>query len=253
MEFPLLPLAYSSLVAVVAAVSFIGSTAAQVDNKDITGTAIVLGSFTTLVAVLSSSDLDISLSEPFGPYTLFAPTDDAFASLPEGLVACLLKYQNESILIDILSYHVANGRILSTDLINGMLVPTFLRVQDLTIDLTSSDDGSVVKINDSTVVTVDVLTTNGVIHIINSVLVPPSIDVAAFLSTCDGDDDTEDTDDIDTGSTDSTESDTDMVMKLETEAEAEAEADVEESSSSTSLYGSLFLGLAIMGVVSTLL
>jgi hypothetical protein len=113
--------------------------------------------------------------------------------------------------------------------------------------------GSVVKINDSTVVTVDVLTTNGVIHIINSVLVPPSIDVAAFLSTCDGDDDTEDTDDIDTGSTDSTESDTDMVMKLETEAEAEAEADVEESSSSTSLYGSLFLGLAIMGVVSTLL
>jgi transforming growth factor-beta-induced protein len=148
---------------------------------DIPSTAIATGIFDTLVTALDVAGLVGAISEPNGPYTVFAPTDDAFDALPAGLVTCLLKDQNKGVLMDILSYHIASGRVLSTDLLDGMVVRTLLGVLDVTIDLTSSDDGSVVKINDSTVVTADVLTTNGVIHIINSVLVPPSIDVAAFL------------------------------------------------------------------------
>merc|ERR1711937_843022 len=101
-----------------------------------------------------------ALSFPNGPFTVFAPTDDAFASLPEGLVTCLLKTDNKDTLADILKYHVVSGKVMSTDLSNG------------------------VKINESTVTTPDVETSNGVIHIIDSVLVPADVDVSAFLATC---------------------------------------------------------------------
>merc|ERR1712232_1087250 len=128
-------------------------------------------------AALGAAELVDALSAE-GPFTVFAPTDDAFAALPPALVPCLLLPDNKGALTSILTYHVANGSVMSTDLSNGMEVPT-LEGSIVTIDTT---DG--VKVNDATVVIADVSTDNGVIHAIDSVLVPPSIDVAAFLETC---------------------------------------------------------------------
>mmetsp|Transcript_18023 Transcript_18023/g.27872 ORF Transcript_18023/g.27872 Transcript_18023/m.27872 type:complete len:204 (-) Transcript_18023:42-653(-) len=145
---------------------------------DIPETAIAAGSFGTLVAALTAADLVDTLSAPNGPYTVFAPTDDAFGALPAGLVECLLLEENKEALTAILTYHVLGGEVLSTDLTDGMMAAT-LQGENVTVDLT---DG--VKISDAVVSAPDVETSNGVIHIIDSVLVPPSIDVGAFFDTC---------------------------------------------------------------------
>ena len=188
------------------------------DLVDIPSTVVGAGSFTTLVAALTAADLVSAIAEPNGPFTVFAPTDDAFAALPAGLVECLLEPDNKGALSAILTYHVVDGQVLSTDLTDGMMAPT-LQGEDVTINTT---DG--VVINDSaTVTTADITTSNGVIHIINAVLVPPSIDVAAFLATCGDDTDT------------STDTDTDT-----------------DTSSSSSLYGSI-VGLTIIAGLSALL
>jgi len=149
---------------------------------DIPTTAINAGIFSTLVAALSATDLVGALSSPNGPHTVFAPTDDAFASLPNGLVPCLLQEDNLPVLSNILLYHVASGEVLSTDLTEGMNIPTLLQRQSVIVDL--SNGNGVVKINDSTVTTADVLATNGVIHIIDHVLVPPKFGVNDFLVLC---------------------------------------------------------------------
>ena len=135
------------------------------------------GSFETLVAAVTAADLADTLSSD-GPFTVFAPTDDAFAALPDGLVDCLLLEENLEPLTAILTYHVVDGEVMSTDLTDGP-VPT-LQGEDIIVDLT---DG--VVLNDSaSVIIADVPASNGVIHAIDGVLVPPSIDVAAFLDTC---------------------------------------------------------------------
>ena len=135
------------------------------------------GSFETLVAAVTAADLADTLSSD-GPFTVFAPTDDAFAALPDGLVDCLLLEENLEPLTAILTYHVVDGEVMSTDLTDGP-VPT-LQGEDIIVDLT---DG--VVLNDTvSVVIADVPASNGVIHAIDGVLVPPSIDVAAFLETC---------------------------------------------------------------------
>ena len=139
--------------------------------------AVANGSFGTLVAAVTAAGLVDALSAD-GPLTVFAPTDDAFAALPEGLVDCLLLEENVDALTAILTYHVVSGAVMSTDLTDGP-VPT-VQGEDITVDLT---DG--VVLNDGpTVVIADVPASNGVIHAIDGVLVPPSIDVAAFLETC---------------------------------------------------------------------
>jgi uncharacterized surface protein with fasciclin (FAS1) repeats len=139
--------------------------------------AVANGSFETLVAAVTAAGLAETLSSD-GPFTVFAPTDDAFAALPEGLVDCLLLEENVDPLTAILTYHVVDGAVMSTDLTDGP-VPT-LQGEEITVDLT---DG--VTLNDSvSVAAADVEASNGVIHVIDGVLVPPSIDVAAFLETC---------------------------------------------------------------------
>ena len=153
-------------------------TASVASAADIPTTAIDNGSFKTLVAALGAADLVDTLSAPNGPYTVFAPTDDAFAALPEKLVPCLLQDDNKDTLSSILTYHVVDGSVMSTDLSDGMEAPT-LQGEKVTI---TTKDG--VKVNDSTVTTADIETDNGVIHVIDAVLVPPSIDVNAFLETC---------------------------------------------------------------------
>ncbi|OEU10806.1 beta-Ig-H3/fasciclin, partial [Fragilariopsis cylindrus CCMP1102] len=120
----------------------------------------------TLVTALGAANLVGALAGPNGPFTVFAPTDDAFASLPDGLVTCLLQEENKGELSSLLLYHVVNGVVLSSDLTDGMEART-LEGDFVIVDLT--DD---IMINNSTVLVADVLATNGVIHIIDEVLVP---------------------------------------------------------------------------------
>ncbi len=138
--------------------------------------AVAAGSFETLVAAVTAADLVDALSGE-GPLTVLAPTDDAFAALPAGLVDCLLLPENKDALTSILTYHVIEGAVMSGDLTAGD-VPT-LQGENVTVDLT---DG--VMFNNATVIQADVEASNGVIHAIDAVIVPPSIDVEAFLASC---------------------------------------------------------------------
>jgi len=147
------------------------------EPADIAGLAVGNEDFSTLVDALSAASLVSALSAPEGPFTVFAPTNAAFAALPEGLVECLLEPDNSGALTAILTYHVVNGTVLSTDLVDGMM-PATLQGEAITIDLS---DG--VTINDSaSVVAADVVASNGVVHVIDAVLVPPSINVAEFMA-----------------------------------------------------------------------
>ena len=133
--------------------------------KDIVDTAVGAGDFTTLVAAVEAAGLVDTLKGD-GPFTVFAPTDAAFAALPEGTVETLLKPENKDQLIAILTYHVVPGKVMSTDLSDDMTATT-VQGGDITIDL---DDG--VKVNEATVVAADIETENGVIHVIDSVILP---------------------------------------------------------------------------------
>ncbi len=157
-----------SAFAVAAATSLL-TTAAFADgySKDIVDTAVDAGSFTTLVAAVQAAGLVDTLKGD-GPFTVFAPTDAAFAALPNGTVETLLLEENKDQLIAILTYHVVPGKVMSTDLTDDMTAKT-VQGGDLTIDL---DDG--VKVNEATVTTADVETSNGVIHIVDTVIIPAS-------------------------------------------------------------------------------
>ncbi|MDH5291604.1 MAG: fasciclin domain-containing protein [Acidimicrobiia bacterium] len=126
------------------------------------------GDFTTLLAAAQAAGLVETLSGP-GPLTVFAPTDEAFAAALQdlGLTADEL-LADKATLTSILTYHVVDGEVLSTDLTDGMKAPT-VNGAELTIDLS---DG--VKVNDATVTTPDVMASNGVIHIVDGVLLPPA-------------------------------------------------------------------------------
>jgi len=135
------------------------------DEKDIVDTAVAAGSFTTLVAAVQAAGLVDTLKGP-GPFTVFAPTDEAFAALPAGTVEGLLKPENKDQLVKILTYHVISGKVMSTDLTNNMMAPT-VEGGDVTI---MTEGG--VMVNDAHVVQADIMTTNGVIHVIDAVLLP---------------------------------------------------------------------------------
>jgi len=126
---------------------------------DIVDTAVSAGNFTTLVAAVKAADL-VETLKGAGPFTVFAPTDDAFAALPAGTVDDLLK------LAAILTYHVVSGKVMSTDLTDGM-TPATVNGETVTIH---TEGG--VKVNDSNVATADISTDNGVIHAIDAVLMP---------------------------------------------------------------------------------
>ncbi len=133
---------------------------------NIVETAVANGSFKTLVAAVTAAGLAETLSGP-GPFTVFAPVDDAFAALPAGTVESLVEPENKEKLTGILTYHVVAGKVLSTDLTDGMTAAT-VNGQKITIRLT---DGKVL-VNGAEVVIADVETDNGVIHAINKVIMP---------------------------------------------------------------------------------
>ena len=130
---------------------------------DIVDTAINAGSFNTLVTAITTADLDTALKGS-GPFTVFAPTDEAFSKLVSGTVESLL--QDIPKLRQILEYHVVSGKVMATDVVKNDSVPT-LEGSSLKIDASNG-----VKVNDAKVVTPDVAADNGVIHAIDTVLIP---------------------------------------------------------------------------------
>ena len=141
-----------------------------VESKDIVDTAIAAGSFKTLVAAVQAAGLEQTLRGA-GPFTVFAPTDAAFAALPAGTVEDLLKPENKDKLVSILTYHVLAGKVMASEIAGKTLEPA--TVQGATLKAVGAADGSV-TINDAKVVTADIAASNGVIHVIDKVILPPA-------------------------------------------------------------------------------
>jgi uncharacterized surface protein with fasciclin (FAS1) repeats len=158
-----------SKVAVVLAVAAlaIGSTFARANNQDIVDTAVGAGQFKTLAAALKAADLVATLKGP-GPFTVFAPTDEAFAKLPAGTVENLLKPENKAKLTAILTYHVVPGAVRAEKVTKLDQAKT---VNGAMVKVTTKGDK--VTINDATVVKADIAASNGIIHVIDKVILPP--------------------------------------------------------------------------------
>jgi len=137
-------------------------------KADIVDTAVAAGSFKTLVAAVQAAGLVDALKGD-GPLTVFAPTDEAFAALPAGTVEELLKPENKEKLVAVLTYHVVAGKVTAADVVKLESAKT-LQGQEVKIAVV---DGKV-TINNATVVTADIMTSNGVIHVIDTVILPPA-------------------------------------------------------------------------------
>ena len=144
----------------------------EVAANDIVAVASSTEGFSTLVAALTAASL-VETLQGEGPFTVFAPNDEAFAALPAGLLEKLLLPENVAVLTSILTYHVVAGKVMSTDVTAGD-APT---VEGSTLALALMDG---VQVNDATVIGADVEASNGVIHVINKVLVPPTVDLASL-------------------------------------------------------------------------
>jgi len=128
--------------------------------------------FSTLVAAVGAAGL-VETLQGEGPFTVFAPTNAAFAALPAGLVDKLLLPENKDLLVKILTYHVVAGKVMAADVMAGEVAS--VEGQNITI---TTEGG--VKVNGANVVTVDIEASNGVIHVIDAVILPPDVDVAAL-------------------------------------------------------------------------
>ncbi|MEQ8786683.1 MAG: fasciclin domain-containing protein [Pirellulaceae bacterium] len=153
-----------TLTALAVLVSASATTSAA--EKDIVDTAVSAKSFSTLVAAVKAAGLVETLKGK-GPFTVFAPTDAAFAKLPEGTVENLLKPENKQKLIAVLTYHVVPGKVMASDVVKLSSAKT---VQGSEVTISLSDGG--VKVDDAKVVKTDIECANGVIHVIDSVILP---------------------------------------------------------------------------------
>ena len=131
------------------------------------------GSFSTLVAAVTAADLVETLSGT-GPFTVFAPTDEAFAALPAGVLDALLLPENKALLAQILTYHVVSGMVMAADVTDSDVAT----VEGQTVKLSTADG---VTVNGATVVVADVAASNGVIHAIDAVILPPGVDVTKLI------------------------------------------------------------------------
>lgn len=155
-----------AVMALVATFSVGTSVRAQAPSKDIVDTAVAAGSFKTLAAALQAAGL-VGTLKGAGPFTVFAPTDAAFAQLPAGTVEDLLKPENKARLVAILTYHVVPGNVMaaqaatlsSAKTVNGAMLAIHAM-------------GGKVMIDNATVTTADIAATNGVIHVIDTVMLP---------------------------------------------------------------------------------
>jgi uncharacterized surface protein with fasciclin (FAS1) repeats len=152
--------AFGAMIAVPA------GTAAASEKSDIVDTAVAAGSFNTLVAAVQAAGLDETLKGD-GPFTVFAPTDEAFAKLPGGTVEMLLKPENKDKLVAVLTYHVVPGKVMSGDIAGQRAAPETVHGRPLAVNGTNG-----VMVNNARVVAADIETSNGVIHVVDTVLLP---------------------------------------------------------------------------------
>jgi len=159
-------LALGTMAALVMTVATPNPAARDADPKDIVDTAVAAGSFKTLAKALAAADLVQTLKGP-GPFTVFAPTDEAFAKLPAGTIETLLKPENKAKLQRILTYHVVAGRVMASDV---MKMRSAKAVSGDTITVATRDGG--VTVDKALIVKTDITASNGVIHVIDSVILP---------------------------------------------------------------------------------
>ena len=161
--------AYATVAAVVLSVAASGTTAVRAETRDVVDTAIAAGSFKTLAKALDAAGLVTTLKGS-GPFTVFAPTDEAFAKLPAGTLETLLKPENKEKLQRILTYHVVSGKVMASDVVK---LQSAKAVSGDTITVKVED--GVVHVDNATVTSADVLASNGVIHVIDSVILPKGL------------------------------------------------------------------------------
>jgi uncharacterized surface protein with fasciclin (FAS1) repeats len=133
--------------------------------SDIVATAVDAGQFTTLVAAVKAAGLVETLQGP-GPFTVFAPTDEAFGSLPAGTVDTLLKPENRDKLVSVLTYHVVPGKVMASQVVGLTEAPT-VQGQKIHVDAKNG-----VKVDNANVIKTDIVCDNGVIHVIDAVIMP---------------------------------------------------------------------------------
>ena len=153
----------------VLAISYAASNAPRVaaaETKDIVDTAVAAGSFKTLAKALAAADL-VGTLKGAGPFTVFAPTDEAFAKLPAGTLETLLKPENKAKLQRILTYHVVTGKVMASDV---MKMNSAKAVSGDSITIATHSGG--VMANNARVVKTDIIATNGIIHVIDAVMLP---------------------------------------------------------------------------------
>lgn len=147
----------------------VASVAVAGEKKDIVDTAVGAGSFDTLVAAVKAADLVDTLKGD-GPFTVFAPTDDAFAKLPKETLEALLKPENKAKLADILTYHVVSGKVPAKTAVT-LKEAEAVNSDKITLKV---EDGALILNSSAKVVKTDIECTNGVIHVIDTVILPPS-------------------------------------------------------------------------------
>jgi uncharacterized surface protein with fasciclin (FAS1) repeats len=155
---------FTSLALIAIAAAVVPARAQQ--PKDIVDTAVAAGSFTTLAKALTAADLVATLKGP-GPFTVFAPTDEAFAKLPPGALDNLLKPENKAMLKRVLTYHVVPGKVMAADVVK---VSSAKAVSGDSLSVNAS--GGAVMVDKARVVKTDIAASNGVIHVIDTVLLP---------------------------------------------------------------------------------
>ena len=148
------------------------TTEALAEAQDIVAIASGNEDFSTLVAAVAAAGL-VEVLQGEGPFTVFAPTNDAFAALPAGLVDKLLLEENKDVLVKILTYHVVSGAVLAADVTAGE-VPS-VEGQNITV---TTEGG--VMVNNAKVIATDIIASNGVIHVIDAVILPPDVDPSAL-------------------------------------------------------------------------
>ena len=159
-------LKFAGAAAMAALIAGCSPTMTQQRAPDIVDIAASAGQFNTLVAAVQAAGLVNTLKGP-GPFTVFAPTDAAFAALPAGTVETLLRPENRDQLVSILTYHVVSGAITSNQLIGQRLAVDTVQGQSVHVDGRHG-----VRVNNATVIQADIIASNGVIHVIDTVLLP---------------------------------------------------------------------------------
>ncbi|GHF15662.1 beta-Ig-H3/fasciclin [Kordiimonas sediminis] len=166
MNFSTKIMAVFSLVFGLAAAPVLADHHGKMADKDIVDTAVGAGQFNTLVAAVKAAGLVDTLKSD-GPFTVFAPTDEAFAKLPAGTVEMLLRPENKDKLVSILTYHVLSGKVMAKDIAGKKVTPATVEGSNVTIDATNG-----AMIDGATIINTDIKTSNGVIHVIDQVIMP---------------------------------------------------------------------------------